>query len=255
MSLIVFWKKVERNMADILTYIIAGITALGIAFAAISYYLRKKRSGAVAKIARDMNLSYDETAAADMGFMSIINKINGNPGPGNALENFLPDSEILKWGRSRSVENLISGKISGREWKAFDYCYTTSSGRSSHRHCQTVFVSRLQASAPSFVLGPEGFFDKVGDIVLKQDIDFENYPEFSKKYFLKGQDKNAVKSLFSPELIKRIEGAQKKIALQSDGKMIAYFVPGEKAKPQEWPKHIEEASRVFDLIDKQRKGF
>lgn len=242
-------------MADTGTYILAGITVLGIAFAAISYYLNKKRSDTLAKIAQNMGFSYEEKAAADASFANILSKINGNTAPDSAIKNFLPDSEILRSGWSRSVENLISGKIGGREWKAFDYGYTTGSGRSSHKHCQTLFVSKLRGTATSFILGPEGFFDKIGDVVLKQDIDFENYPEFSKRYRLKGQDKSAVKGLFGPELIKLIEKFEKKIALQTDGKQIAFFIPGEKTRPEDWPKRIEDASKIFDLIDNQRKEF
>jgi len=246
---------VKRNMADAEIYIFAGILILMLTFSGATYYFNKKRSDRIAKMGRDMGFSYEENAATDPGLMGIINKISGNPGPANTIENFLPDSELLKWGHSRSVGNLISGNIKGREWKAFDYNYTTGSGRSSHQHCQTIFVSRLRVSAPAFVLGPEGFFDKLGDIVLKQDIDFESYPDFSKKYCLKGQDKDAVKGLFNPELIKLIENTPKKIAIQSDGKMLAFFIPGEKSKPEDWFQRIEEASKIFDLIDPKRREF
>ena len=242
-------------MVDILPYVFAGITIAGLVFSGISYYINKKRSDSISKLARDLGFSYEKKAAEDMLFADIVNKISGESQPKKSVENFMPDSEILKWGDSRSVENLISGKINEREWKAFDYNYTTRSGRSSYRHRQTIFVSRIYGIVPSFVLDPEGFFEKIGDLVLKQDIDFDNYPEFSKKYFLKCQDKTAIKLLFTPELISQIEKAQGKIAVQSDGKIIAFFTPEKKDKPEDWSKQIEEASKIFNLIDPKKKSF
>lgn len=242
-------------MVDIDAYIFGGVIVIGIASSFISYYLNKKRSDSISKIARDMGFSYEENAAADMGFLNIIGKFTGNSENYKPIEEFLPDSEILRWGSSRSIGNLISGKKHGRDIFAFDYCYTIHSGRSSYQHCQTVVVSRLHSNVPPFVLGPEGFLEKLGDLVMKHDIDFENYPEFSKKYYLKGQDKDAVKKTFSPDLIREIEKMPKKITLESDGKLIAFFIPRKKAKPEELPSQIEEASRIFDLVDPAKKEF
>jgi len=242
-------------MVDTGAYVAAGVTILAIAFSLLSYYLNKRRSNSIAKIAQDMGFGYEENAAADMGFLNIIGKLTGNSENYKPIEEFLPDSELFKWGSSRSVGNLIYGKIYGREVKAFDYCYTTSSGRNSYQHCLTVIVSRLHGNAPSFVLGPEGISEKFEDFIMKKDIDFENHPEFSKKYYLKGEDKDAVKKVFGPELIRQIESMPKKIALQSDGKLVAFLMPGKKAKPEEWRDLIEEASKIFDLVDPPKKDF
>jgi hypothetical protein len=50
---------------------------------------------------------------------------------------------------------------------------------------------------PSFFMGPESLFDKIGELFSKTYIDFKEFLRFSKNYLLKGSDETIIRSLFN----------------------------------------------------------
>ena len=75
---------------------------------------------------------------------------------------------------------------------------------------------------PVFTLEKEGFFDKVKELSGFDDIDFDNHPEFSKKFLLKGNHEDNVRSLFKEELIKLIE-SNPHYHIESNGSAIVIY--------------------------------
>jgi len=60
---------------------------------------------------------------------------------------------------------------------------------------------KLSIKLPDFYLRPENISDKIAAKFGFNDIDIEQYPEFSKKYYLLGKNKAEVLSFFTPERI------------------------------------------------------
>jgi MFS superfamily sulfate permease-like transporter len=54
---------------------------------------------------------------------------------------------------------------------------------------------------PKFILTRETAMDKVAEALGVQDIDFDDYPLFSRKFLLKGEDEQAIRDFFRPEII------------------------------------------------------
>lgn len=73
----------------------------------------------------------------------------------------------------------------------------------------TIQLIHLPKELPSFVMEQEGIFDKLFDRVLsfsgQKDIDFRAFPNFSNNVRLKGDDEEAIRALFTPELIQFLE--------------------------------------------------
>ena len=93
-------------------------------------------------------------------------------------------------GHDREAKNVIHGTYREREMTLFDYKYTTtetstdSKGRTTTRevdHWFSALVTPLTLSFPRLLIRPEGFFDKIGDFLGFDDIDFES-DEFSRKF-------------------------------------------------------------------------
>jgi MFS superfamily sulfate permease-like transporter len=59
---------------------------------------------------------------------------------------------------------------------------------------------------PHFSLETETLFDKIFEIAGYDDIDFPDYPEFSKRYLLKGKDADAIRRFFTDAMLKWFEG-------------------------------------------------
>ena len=71
-----------------------------------------------------------------------------------------------------------------------------------------VQVSDFDFPVPDFALEPEGLWSKLFEGVSGKDIDFAAYPVFSKKYYLRGFNENAVTQFFSEPLIHFLENRE-----------------------------------------------
>lgn len=105
-------------------------------------------------------------------------------------------------GRSRRWGYTISGQLHGVPFTAFEYRWVTGGGKSSTTHCLAgmVWEAGEDAPFPKFALTPEGWFTRLGEFFGMQDIDFDDAPDFSRTYRLKGSDETAIRSLFTPEV-------------------------------------------------------
>jgi hypothetical protein len=109
----------------------------------------------------------------------------------------LKDFRLFRRGGQRKMTNLLSQREGWLESEAyiFDYRYVISTGKSSRVYKQTVFfMHSKKLGLPQFLLQPETFFHKVGQLLGMQDIDFEQYPLFSKQYLLRAEDEDYIRA-------------------------------------------------------------
>jgi hypothetical protein len=159
----------------------------------------------------------------------------GDPQLFSLIEN-LP---FFQYGRSRKITNLIQGKISRRGKSIFvaifDYQYwhgrgdtttidpsdtgiSISSEQRGELEYQTVlFFYDQSLNLPAFRLRPEHLLDKAGNLLGFQDLNFEQFPQFSKRYHLQTQQAAAVRTLFQPNLIQYYETLKDRIATEAQG--------------------------------------
>ena len=114
-------------------------------------------------------------------------------------------TELFEQGSCRRFANLMVGKMAGLDTGLFDYSYTISAGEHSSTYSQTVVAFTQELWLPRFELRPEGFLDRFGEIFLNRDINFDPFPEFSRRYFLRGPDEAGIRKLFSPVLVGFLE--------------------------------------------------
>lgn len=69
-------------------------------------------------------------------------------------------------------------------------------------------ASEFEALIPDFALEPEGLWSKLFESVSGKDIDFENHPKFSQKYYLRGVHEDSVRNFFSEPLIQFLENRE-----------------------------------------------
>lgn len=115
--------------------------------------------------------------------------------------------DLFSRGHSAKADNLLTpaGDASASACY-FDYTYFTGSGKTRTRHDFTLALFRFdKASFPAFKLRPETLMDKLGAIIGFEDIDIPGFPEFSRKYLLKGKDPAAIMGFFSPGRINHFE--------------------------------------------------
>jgi hypothetical protein len=132
---------------------------------------------------------------------------------------------LFNQGSGRRFANIMTGNYGGFRLDIFDYRYTVGGGKSSQTWAQTVAVFTQNRQLPLFELRPEGFFDRVGDVFLHNDIDFDSYPVFSRRYLLRGPEQEKIRALFSSALIALFEGlaAEDKWHVEGNGNSLIFY--------------------------------
>lgn len=173
--------------------IIAVVALLGMAiFFAFLISLAVKRRGGDKVRAGQM-----QQAAAQIGFsFQPRAKIDALP--------FLRTFELFE-GYPYDLENLMQGKLDGRDAFIFDLAYRNvggayGGGTTTSRETMFVTVSP-DLNLPEFYLRPEGVLETVMSAISRVDIDFAERPDFSRKFLLYGKSESAIRQIFTPRRI------------------------------------------------------
>lgn len=68
--------------------------------------------------------------------------------------------------------------------------------------------SEIDLAIPDFALEPESFGTKLSELIGGKDIDFHEFPEFSRKYYLRGTSEDQVRSFFSEPVVRFLENRE-----------------------------------------------
>lgn len=158
---------------------------------------------------------------------------------------FFGDLPLFDRGRSKHARNVMTGRTADRDVVLFDYRYTTGSGKNSHTWVQTVALYPNGASGlPNFDLTPENVFHKIGQAFGYQDIDFEQSPEFSSRYLLRGEDEMAIRSAFTADAIAFL-AQNHGWHVEIRGGHVCVYRSGRECKPPEAPAYLADTLRVL----------
>lgn len=99
--------------------------------------------------------------------------------------------------------NVIYGRYKdlGITWEISDMTYDDGIFIETRERHTTEHLVRLPVVLPDFILDREFLFDRLKDMVEHTDIDFPDYPEFSKKFALQSNDEQAVRKVFGHDVI------------------------------------------------------
>ncbi|HEV3409185.1 MAG TPA: hypothetical protein VG095_02745 [Chthoniobacterales bacterium] len=161
----------------------------------------------------------------------------------------LADSTLGRSGHGRSFSNVIEAlAVQDARITIFDYSY--ASGTDERRSTTTQTVMRMQSpllNLPAFVLRPESLLSKALKLVGFTDINFAEHPEFSRKYLLGGQDQEAVRRLFTPEIIAFCE-QHPRIYIEGAGDRLIFYRQGIRQKPENLEAFLNEGKAVLALF-------
>lgn len=168
-----------------------------------------------------------------------------HPKGDQSLVSALSSLHLFSQGRARKTKNMIHGDTDEVELGIFDYQFTTGSGKNSHTYRQTVVCFRSsQLKLPHFEMRPQHFFHAIGKVFGYQDIDFDTHPVFSKNFVLRGSDEEAVRRLFTTDVLSYLEG-KTGISVEAQGEFLVFYRGSKRAKAAEIRALMEEG---FDLF-------
>ncbi len=143
--------------------------------------------------------------------------------PGKTIH--FEDFEGFDFSKSSKIdhaENIISGTYEGIRMIYSEVIYDQSLDTISADSRLSALIIKNVIDVPVFTLDREGFFEKVSDLAYQEDIDFEEYPDFSNRFVLKGPDEKEIRNFFHRGLVKKIE-ANPHFHIESNGKSIILY--------------------------------
>lgn len=164
------------------------------------------------------------------------------------LEGELGQLPFFQRGRRGRVRNVVRRSTSGREVRLFDYTYTTGGGQHSRNHQQSIVaLYERERPLPPFELRPEHVFHRLATALGFQDIDFDDSPEFSKRYLLRGADEQALRNLFSPVVRQRLE-EEKGWSMEAAGGWVLLTRHEKSVKPLDATSFLEECTAIEKVV-------
>jgi len=161
---------------------------------------------------------------------------------------------LFNRGHSKRIRNLMEGSVDGIRVAVFDYHFTVGGGKSQTVYHQTVCaVCDRRLRLPVFDLKPESIWNKLGALFGYEDIDFEEHPEFSRKYFLSGVGEAAVRALFRPEVRDNLE-KRAGLSLEGAGDRFICFRTNVRVEPGEIENLTREALETLVLFRPEKES-
>lgn len=104
------------------------------------------------------------------------------------LEDDYPAFQCLREGDDRHALNLMEGKWCGRAFRAFDYQYTTGSGKNRSVHTFSAIILESQSPLKPLLIRRENALDHVAEFFGAEGIKFES-AEFNRAFHVKSPDR------------------------------------------------------------------
>jgi hypothetical protein len=214
-------------MPYIILAIVAGAAIVGgIIWLVIQY--EKKRTAALEAIASDIGLEFsttkDDQLLERMQVFALFNK-----------------------GHGRKMKNVMTAEDENANLSIFDYQYTTGGGKHQQTHRHSVIAVESEAlRLPKFSLRPENLFHKIGAAIGFQDIDFDDHPEFSEWFVLKGENEAAIRSFFDNELLDFF--TQRKGTYIESAPGVFIYLYGGRKRPEQMREFITNGYMIYSTF-------
>ncbi|PWH82825.1 hypothetical protein DIS18_11395 [Algibacter marinivivus] len=140
-------------------------------------------------------------------------------------------------------------------WEIADVTFNEGQAFTAETFNTTLIVLKLNKKIPVFTMEKEAVLEKIFDRVMAftgyKDIDFEMYPDFSKKFLLMGNNESEIRSFFTDEIIRFFESHQI-YHIESNGEALIIFDKIKLARTDETIAFIDyskELAKLIEIID------
>lgn len=143
-------------------------------------------------------------------------------------------------------KNVLVGSSGNLQTTVFDYTYRM--GKSTVTQTMACFSHNVQL--PPFALKPEGFFDRIGDAIVHNDIDFDSHPEFSRRYALKSPDEANTRRLFTASVLSYMEQIPSGTDwnIETSGASLFIYRGGRTVPPADLSTFLHQTSSIATVV-------
>jgi hypothetical protein len=213
----------------IIIVVVGGVLVITASILLIALRSEKKRKEAVSKYAEDLGIKfYEQLPSADTQAFSQFG--------------------IASKGSGQQAKNAVIADSGELRMTIFDYEFTTGSGKNRTTHRQSMVLAHSPSlQTPAFTISPESFLHRIADWFGFKDIDFDEDPEFSDAFLLKGEDVDAIREFFDSKRRKAFV-ALPKVAVESKPGCFVFYRPHKRVKPDEYKTLMEEAFTIYQVL-------
>ncbi|MEM1319743.1 MAG: hypothetical protein AAGG75_05765 [Bacteroidota bacterium] len=193
---------------------------------------KRERISNLKKVAYELDLNF--TASDEYGLIALLR-----------------DFALFRRGHSKKIYNILHQKDEWHQSKLhlFDYKYVIGGGNNTRVLRQTVFfLQSKQLGLPQFLMKPEHFFHRIGNYLgWKQDIDFAEFPEFSKQYLLQGEDEEMVRYVMTNDMLNFFT-VEKDWSLEGINYFLIFYAHNRLLSPKAIIDFYNKGMYLFDLL-------
>jgi hypothetical protein len=149
----------------------------------------------------------------------------------------------------RNVRYLMQGNIDSAEVAIFDRVIISGGGEGggSEELTTVVLFESTQLSLPYFLLRPEGILGKMGSAFGDPDIDFEEFPKFSRQYLLRGTEEQ-VRIVFNSNVLSYFDNDPGWTLEGFETQLLVYRNKESAASKEEFQEFVQQARMIFQLF-------
>jgi len=160
------------------------------------------------------------------------------------------DFPLFSKRRGRSLGYEMWGTELNNPVSIFEFRYSEKNGKNSSVYTQTVLsVDCSHLNSVQFNLKPEDIFHKMGQVFGYQDIDFVDFPVFSKEYLLRGENESVIRQLFTPKVIEYFE-KNKNIFIEVQSNTFIFYKLDIVCPPEELEQFYKDGLAALDVLVK-----
>ena len=195
---------------------------------ALQFFQGQRRAKQMREVAASLGYEFDERG------ISVIDRLG--------------EFALLSYGHARTATSLLRTEADGAKATVLDYSYDTGHDKNRRTHLgSALLLESDRLDLPAFTLRPEGIGQKLMGLAGRQDIDFQDAPEFSAAYLLQGQDETRIRALFSTD--KQAFFTQRRgLCVEGSGQKLLYYRAGKRLSPKAVQPFVEEGLEVLRLL-------
>jgi len=189
----------------------------------------KKRTETLSGLATELNLEF-------------------HPDGNEDLERQLAEFPLMNKGRKGKLTNVCAGGTDELRLWILDYRFITGYGKNRRVHRQTVVAMESSLlNLPEFRMRPERMFDRVGQMLGLQDIDFDEHLQFSQQFVLQSDMAEVTREFFDTGLLDFFAARPGCSFETRSGKFIVYR-PRMLVTPDKFQAFFEEGFRYYTAL-------
>lgn len=198
-------------------------------------------------------MRYEKKRATELAIIANELGFQFSPHKDERLLSMLQQFRLFNSGHSRRMKNVMTAATEHTILTIFDYQFTTGGGKHSQTHSHTLVAAESSAfQFPRFSIWPEGLGDKIGAKFGRQDIDFDQHPDFSSKFVLQADDENAVRRFLTSQILDWCV-SRPDLSVDSVPGLLTYRKAGRR-KPEEIRDFMSEAYDFSRVLEENSRG-